>query len=266
MARRCGRERDLSRHPGRAGRRAQRRTEVGFDGRYVGYWMQQSQRAEFNPALEYAVHRANELKLPLVVAFGLMDDYPEANLRHYHFLLQGLADVDAPGQTQDHLRGPPRRARRCRPRAGLRRRPARLRPWLPAPPAAWRERVAERGDRARRAGRRRRRRTGRAGVGQAGVGRPDHPAQDHRHLDRFLVALPTTKLRNTSSAADRRARTCPTSPADRPAEARHATCAPVPLFTGGTSAGKEPSGPFLASSSPTTPRTATSRRPTTCHI
>ena len=64
------------------------------DGRYVGYWMQQSQRAEFNPALEYAVHRANELKLPLVVAFGLMNDYPEANLRHYHFLLQGLADVE----------------------------------------------------------------------------------------------------------------------------------------------------------------------------
>jgi deoxyribodipyrimidine photo-lyase len=59
-------------------------------GEYVLYWMQQSQRAELNHALEYAVQRANELKQPLLVGFGLMDDYPEANLRHYHFMLQGL--------------------------------------------------------------------------------------------------------------------------------------------------------------------------------
>jgi deoxyribodipyrimidine photo-lyase len=65
-----------------------------IDGSYVLYWMQQSQRAELNHALEYAVHRANELQLPLLVAFGLMDDYPEASARHYHFMLQGLADVE----------------------------------------------------------------------------------------------------------------------------------------------------------------------------
>lgn len=64
-------------------------------GRYVLYWMQQSQRAELNHALEYAIHRANERDQPLLVAFGLMDDYPDANLRHYHFMLQGLADVAA---------------------------------------------------------------------------------------------------------------------------------------------------------------------------
>ena len=63
-------------------------------GGYVLYWMQQAQRTELNHALEYAVHRANELELPLLVAFGLMDDYPEANRRHYHFMLQGLADVE----------------------------------------------------------------------------------------------------------------------------------------------------------------------------
>lgn len=62
-------------------------------GDYVLYWMQQAQRAEANDALEYAVHLANELAAPLVVGFGLMDDYPEANLRHYVFLLQGLRDV-----------------------------------------------------------------------------------------------------------------------------------------------------------------------------
>lgn len=64
-------------------------------GRYVLYWMQQSQRADSNDALEYAVAQANKLELPLLVGFGLMDDYPEANLRHYRFMLQGLAGTSA---------------------------------------------------------------------------------------------------------------------------------------------------------------------------
>ena len=38
-------------------------------GNYVLYWMQQSQRAEYNHALEYAVRKANQLKLPLLVIF-----------------------------------------------------------------------------------------------------------------------------------------------------------------------------------------------------
>jgi deoxyribodipyrimidine photo-lyase len=62
-------------------------------GRYVLYWMQQSQRASFNPALEYAIEMANCDGLPVLVAFGLMDDYPDANLRHYRFMLEGLRDV-----------------------------------------------------------------------------------------------------------------------------------------------------------------------------
>ena len=62
-------------------------------GAYVLYWMQQSQRATFNPALEHAIARANEIRLPVVVGFGLMDDYPEANARHYVFMLEGLRDV-----------------------------------------------------------------------------------------------------------------------------------------------------------------------------
>ena len=67
--------------------------EVG-GGDYVLYWMQSSQRAEQNHALEYAVQRANELGQRLLVVFGLTDDYPEANLRHYAFMLEGLADVE----------------------------------------------------------------------------------------------------------------------------------------------------------------------------
>jgi deoxyribodipyrimidine photo-lyase len=64
------------------------------DGDYVLYWMQQSQRAAFNPALEHAVHTANRQGLPVVVGFGLMAGYPEANRRHYAFMLQGLAEVE----------------------------------------------------------------------------------------------------------------------------------------------------------------------------
>jgi deoxyribodipyrimidine photo-lyase len=63
------------------------------DGDYVLYWMQSSQRAEQNHALEYAAQRANELGQRLLVVFGLTDDYPEANLRHYAFMLEGLKDA-----------------------------------------------------------------------------------------------------------------------------------------------------------------------------
>ena len=63
------------------------------DGDYVLYWLQQAQRAEYNHALEYAAQRANELGQPLLVVFGLMDDYPSANVRHYAFMLEGLRDV-----------------------------------------------------------------------------------------------------------------------------------------------------------------------------
>jgi len=62
-------------------------------GRYVLYWMQQSQRASFNHALEFAARRANEHGQGLIVGFGLTDAYPEANERHYAFMLEGLAEV-----------------------------------------------------------------------------------------------------------------------------------------------------------------------------
>jgi deoxyribodipyrimidine photo-lyase len=64
-------------------------------GTYVLYWMQQSQRAVFNPALEVAIAAANRLRLPLVVGFGLLDTLPHAKARHYAFMLQGLAETAA---------------------------------------------------------------------------------------------------------------------------------------------------------------------------
>jgi deoxyribodipyrimidine photo-lyase len=65
------------------------------DGGYVLYWMQQAQRVRSNHALEHAIERANALGLPVIVGFGLMDDYPEATRRHYAFMLEGLAEVAA---------------------------------------------------------------------------------------------------------------------------------------------------------------------------
>lgn len=48
---------------------------------------------ECNHALGFALEKANELKLPLKAAFVLTPDFPEANLRHYRFMLDGIADV-----------------------------------------------------------------------------------------------------------------------------------------------------------------------------
>jgi deoxyribodipyrimidine photo-lyase len=62
-------------------------------GQFVLYWMQASQRAEYNHALEYAIRQANEQKLPLATLFVLTDEFPEANLRHYVFMLEGLKEV-----------------------------------------------------------------------------------------------------------------------------------------------------------------------------
>ena len=63
-------------------------------GGYVLYWMQQSQRVHANHALDLAIEQADTLRLPVVVVFGLTTAYPEANWRHFAFMLQGLAEVD----------------------------------------------------------------------------------------------------------------------------------------------------------------------------
>jgi deoxyribodipyrimidine photo-lyase len=63
------------------------------EGKYILYWMQASQRAEYNHALEFAILKANELRQPLIVFFGITDQFPEANERHYTFMLEGLKEV-----------------------------------------------------------------------------------------------------------------------------------------------------------------------------
>jgi len=65
------------------------------EGKCVVYWMQRSQRALDNPALETAVQVANILEKPLVVFLAPVPFYPHANLRHYRFLNQGVSDIAA---------------------------------------------------------------------------------------------------------------------------------------------------------------------------
>jgi len=62
-------------------------------GRCVAYWMQRAQRALDNPALETTVRTADEIGVPVVVFFALLATHRVANLRHYTFMLEGLAET-----------------------------------------------------------------------------------------------------------------------------------------------------------------------------
>ena len=67
------------------------------EGDYFLYWMQSSQHAEQNHALEYAVQRANDLGQRLLVVFGLTDVRPIAYNHPASRDLQATVVVD------DHL-------------------------------------------------------------------------------------------------------------------------------------------------------------------
>ncbi len=55
--------------------------------------MQRAQRILENPALDLAIGIANALSLPVIIYFGVMGNFPGANLRHFHFMQQGLRDI-----------------------------------------------------------------------------------------------------------------------------------------------------------------------------
>lgn len=63
-------------------------------GKCIVYWMQRAQRGVDNHAVDLAVKIANRMKLPVVVYFAGISNFPHANLRHYVFLNQGLRDVE----------------------------------------------------------------------------------------------------------------------------------------------------------------------------
>lgn len=62
------------------------------DGRCVVYWMRRSIRAEENPSLDISILAANALGRPIVVLFALLP-VSNANLRHYTFLVEALAEI-----------------------------------------------------------------------------------------------------------------------------------------------------------------------------
>ncbi len=64
------------------------------DAKCVVYWMQRAMRIHHNPAVDVAIDAANVLGLPVVVYFSVIPNYPNANIRHYHFLQEGLRDVE----------------------------------------------------------------------------------------------------------------------------------------------------------------------------
>lgn len=59
----------------------------------VIYWMQGAQRVEDNHALIRAIDYANHNNLQMEVVFNLVPNYPEANERHYTFMLEGINEV-----------------------------------------------------------------------------------------------------------------------------------------------------------------------------
>lgn len=68
---------------------------VDGNGDCVIYWMQRSQRAFDNLALEFAVNLANDLGKPVLTYFGLYDRYPMASVRAFKFMLEGLRQTAA---------------------------------------------------------------------------------------------------------------------------------------------------------------------------
>ena len=64
-------------------------------GQCVVYWMQRAQRGYDNSALDTAIQAGNLLGKPVVVFLAIAPCNPEENLRHYHFLFQGFAELES---------------------------------------------------------------------------------------------------------------------------------------------------------------------------
>ena len=71
-----------------------------FQGKSVLYWMVRDKRVNDNWALIEAQKIALENNVPLKVCFNINNNYPEANLRQYKFLFEGLREVQ---KTLDEL-------------------------------------------------------------------------------------------------------------------------------------------------------------------
>ena len=70
-------------------------TRPRHGGEFVLYWMQTTQRAHDNFALNFAIEQADALGLPLQVYHGLRHDYPWASDRFHTWILEGVIDLYA---------------------------------------------------------------------------------------------------------------------------------------------------------------------------
>ena len=214
------------------------------DGRYVLYWMQQAQRAEHNHALEHAIALANQRGQRVVVAFGLTDGYPEANARHYAFMLQGLRETAATLARRGILfvlrRGDPAEV-------ALALAPARRRSSSATRATSATSALARRGSPTRRRppgarGRGRRRRARRTGLGprprsRARTLRPQHPPAARRFLQPLArgAGAACRPSGSTLQGRPRSRRSSRQSPATRASTARSR---PSSRFKGGTTAAR----------------------------
>lgn len=73
--------------------RARKLNQIEVQNKPVIYWMSRDQRVEDNWALLYAANWAKALNQEMWVVFNLVDNFLNAPLRHYHFMLSGLAEI-----------------------------------------------------------------------------------------------------------------------------------------------------------------------------
>jgi deoxyribodipyrimidine photo-lyase len=62
-------------------------------GECIVYWMSRDQRIDDNWALLACMKQARERRVPIRILFTLVPEFLDATLRHYHFMLHGLEEV-----------------------------------------------------------------------------------------------------------------------------------------------------------------------------
>ena len=65
-----------------------------FSGKSVLYWMIRDKRIKDNWALVLSQNIALKNKVPLIVCYQYVGDYPKANIRQYGFLFKGLKELE----------------------------------------------------------------------------------------------------------------------------------------------------------------------------
>jgi deoxyribodipyrimidine photo-lyase len=65
-----------------------------YENGTIAYWMQRDQRVNDNWALSFAYQEAVKKAQELVVIFNLVDNFLDATIRHYTFMIEGLREVE----------------------------------------------------------------------------------------------------------------------------------------------------------------------------